>query len=190
MSTLALAADGEVVEDSDTYVSSALTFPVQVVLPVIDDGAGTTVAVDTEIRFEATASGSIEILNSDKRRVGIVSGRSQAVVVAQTGVDQADSPQAWAFQVMLQTPTATVADGPADADVDAAVNAVTNTALSAEATDSPLRADVDTAVNALGVIINANAVKQNANAVKQDLIAVALNKVIAVLDGAGFTKVE
>ena len=186
MSTLALAADGEVVEDSDTYVSSALTFPVQAILPVIDDGAGDTVAIDTEMRFETTAAGSIEILNSDKRRVGIVPGRSQAIVVARTGVDQNDSPQAWSFQILPQTPAATVVDGP----TDAAVNANTGSALAQEATDSPLRADVDTSLDAIATIVNANAVKQNANAVKQDLIAVALNKVIAVLDGAGFTKVE
>lgn len=179
MSTRALAADGEQVEDSDTYISSALGFGVQAVLPVIDDGAGETVAVDTEMRFEATAAGYIEILDSNGHRVGIVTSRTQAVVVAQTGDAQTGAAQSWAFQVVLQTPAVTVGDGPADAvtDFDVAV------ALTAEATDSPDRAETNAALNAAGV-------KANANAVKQNLIAVALNAVIAALDNAGILKVE
>ena len=212
MSTRALAATPELVEDSDTYVSSSQTFGVKAVLPVIDEGTGTTVSVGDEIRFETTGSGYIEIVDSNGHRVGILGGRSRALVVAKTGNNQTgDPPQAWSFRIMSSPPAATVVDIPgtatADAEVDAAVdnavNAVTNTATASDA-NGALRSEVDTAVNALGTIINANgvkqnaaAVKQNANAVKQDLIAddvlllnTAVNAIIAALDGAGLTKTE
>ena len=213
MSTRALAATPELVEDSDTYVSSSQDFGIQAILPVIDEGTGTTMSVGDEIRFETTGVGYIEILDSDGHRVGILPGRSRALVVALTGNNQTgDPPQAWHFEISASAPAATIVDAPATATADAATDAAVDSAvdfdvslaLSAEATDSPVRGDVDTAVNAAGVKSNANAVKQNANAVKQnanavkqDLIAddvilltVAVNAIIAALDGIGATKTE
>ncbi len=137
MSTRAIATDGELAVAADTYISSALTIPVQLVLPVVNDGSGATVAVDVEMRFETTAGGSIEILDSDGHRVGIVPGRSQAVIVARSGVVQGGD-QAWNFEMLPQTPAATIAD------------AVVAHALNATFDDT----EAEAALDALGVIIN------------------------------------
>ena len=220
MSTRALAATPELVEDSDTYISSSQTFGVKAVLPVIDAGANLTVAVGVEMRFETTGSGYIEIVDSDGHRVGILPGRSRALVVALTGNDQTgDPPQAWFFEIMSSPPAATVVDVPgtatADAEVDAAVDNAVNAAVDANASLSVNasfnNAEIEAAndllaakYNATAVIVNANAVKQNAaavkqnaNAVKQDLIAddailltLRVNEIIAILDGAGLSKTE
>ncbi|HTF40877.1 MAG TPA: hypothetical protein VK754_09825 [Propionibacteriaceae bacterium] len=108
MSTRALAASGEQIVSTDTYVSSALNATVQAHLPKINDGTGGTVAVDAEIRVESTGPGSIELLTSLGRRVGHVGPRSQAVVIARTGQVQAD-PDAWNIENRPQTPVAVVA---------------------------------------------------------------------------------
>jgi hypothetical protein len=112
MATRAIAATGEVVVNTETYVSSALGVNVQVTLPVINAGAGATVAVDAEIRFETTGAGSIEILTNDGRRVGIVPGYSQAIVVAQAGTVQVVD-DTWAFFRSFNSPGAFVIDAPA-----------------------------------------------------------------------------
>jgi len=105
MTTRALAAQGEQVINTDTYVSSALAFSVQAYLPKINDGSGGSVAVDAEIRVEVTSAAPVELLTQNGRRVGVVPGRSQAVVVARTGTVQAE-PDDWNFQLRIQSPAA------------------------------------------------------------------------------------
>jgi len=105
MTTRALAAQGEQVINTDTYVSSALAFSVQAYLPKINDGSGGSVAVDAEIRVEVTSAAPVELLAQNGRRVGVVPGRSQAVVVARTGTVQAE-PDDWNFQLRIQSPAA------------------------------------------------------------------------------------
>lgn len=112
MATRAIAATGEVVVNTETYVSSALAFDVQLTLPAINAGAGATVAVDTVIRLETTAAGKIEVLTATGRRVGILPGRSQAVLVARTGAVQVE-PDDWNFMVLPQTQVAVATASPA-----------------------------------------------------------------------------
>lgn len=107
MATRAIAASGEVIANTETYVSSALAFPVQVTLPAINAGAGATVAVDFETRIETTGAGSVEVLTADGRRAGIVPGRSQAILVAKTGEAQSETDE-WNFRLLPQTPAAVV----------------------------------------------------------------------------------
>jgi hypothetical protein len=57
MSVRAVAVDGEVVVNTDTYVSSNLGFGVAITLPKVNDGTGATVAVGKHIRVE-TLGGS------------------------------------------------------------------------------------------------------------------------------------
>jgi hypothetical protein len=112
MSTRAIAADGEQIVAADTYVSSALAFPVQAFLPKINDGSGATVAVDKVYRIETTGAAPVELLTQGGRRVGIVPGRSQAVAVARTGTVQAE-PDDWNFILVPQTPVAVATAAPA-----------------------------------------------------------------------------
>lgn len=105
MATRAIAASGEKIVNTETYVSSALSLPVQVFLPKINDGSSGSVAVDTEIRIETTAGGSVELLTLDGRRVGMVDGRTQAVVVAQSGTAQGEADR-WHLRIAPQTPVA------------------------------------------------------------------------------------
>jgi hypothetical protein len=105
MATRALAADNEAVANTETYVSSALAFPVRTYLPEVNAGSGATVALDYEIRFETTAGGNILILTFDGDIVGLVPSRSQAVVVARTGAAQSERDR-WNFQPLPQTPAA------------------------------------------------------------------------------------
>jgi hypothetical protein len=112
VSTRALAATGEQIVAADTYVSSALAQPVQAFLPPVNDGSGTSVAVDAEIRVETTAGGPVELLTAGGRRVGIVPPRSQALVVARSGLVQAEA-DSWNFELHTQTPAAFNAAAPA-----------------------------------------------------------------------------
>ena len=65
MSKKALSGTGEAVAAADTYVSSALAYGVQCYLPAVNDGSGSSVAVDNVKRFETTGGGKIEILTAD-----------------------------------------------------------------------------------------------------------------------------
>lgn len=105
MTTRALAANLETVVNTDTYVSSALAFPVQTVLPKIDAGAGATVAVDTAIRVEVTGGSPVELLTFTGRRVGVVPGRREAIVVAKAGTVQGE-PDFWHFDLIANSPSA------------------------------------------------------------------------------------
>jgi hypothetical protein len=99
--TRAIAASGESVTNTENYVSSALTIPVQVYLPVVNAGATTTVAVGDRIEFESTAGGSIEVLTAAGRRVGVVPGYGSAIAVAQQGTVQS-ADDTWTFTPMPQ----------------------------------------------------------------------------------------
>lgn len=112
MTTRALAADGEAIVNTDTYVSSAQAFPIKAFLPKINDGSGGSVSVDTEIRVETTAGGYIELVDSGGHRVALLQKRSQGVLVAQSGTVQGE-PDRWAFQEKVQTPVAFLAAAPA-----------------------------------------------------------------------------
>jgi hypothetical protein len=108
VSTRAIAADGEQIVSTDTYVSSALNQSVRAFLPLVNDGTGGTVGVDAEIRVETTAGGSIELVTPLGRRVGFVPPRSQAILVARAGQQQGE-PDSWNMDVSVQTPVAFVA---------------------------------------------------------------------------------
>lgn len=110
MATRALAVNGEQITNTETYVSSALAFSVQAFLPKIDAGAGGTVAVDTDIRIEVTGAAPVELLTQSGRRVGVVPGRSQAIVVARTGTAQGE-PDDWNFFIRPNSPNAFQAIG-------------------------------------------------------------------------------
>lgn len=102
MSTKALttAAPGkELVDDLDTYVSSAQTFPTIAVLPPVDDGGGPDVAVGTEIRFEATGGSPIIIETAYGRYVGQCPGYGQCVVVAEAGLQESED-DFWRFELV------------------------------------------------------------------------------------------
>lgn len=133
MATVALADNGndQVIEDDDTYVSSARTQTTYAVLPPVDDGSTTTVAVGYEIRFEATGGSPIVIKTADGRRVGTCPGRGQAVVVAEAGANESET-DFWRFKVLANAPASnsTAASeshssfGDSDADLlGAAINA-------------------------------------------------------------------
>lgn len=106
MSTQAASAGAEtLVVAADTYISSALTEPNTAVLPAINDGTGGSVAVGTEIRFRCTGGSPIIILTQDRRQVGVVPGRGQAVVVAEAGAVQSET-DFWRFQLLANAPAA------------------------------------------------------------------------------------
>ncbi len=128
MSVKALSADGEVVINTDTYVSSALAFGVQVTLPEIDDGAGGTAPLDNDIRFETSGTGYIEIIDSENKRVGIVPGRSQAVVVSRAGTAQGEA-QSWNFTSQPQALALLISDPTGGATVDAEARTDINSIL-------------------------------------------------------------
>jgi hypothetical protein len=117
MAVRAIAATGEQILNTETYVSSALGSNVQVYLPSINAGAGATVAVDTEIRIETTGAGAVELLSASGARVGIVPGRSQATVVARAGAAQSEA-DSWNFTLGAQTPAAFQSIGAAFAQAE------------------------------------------------------------------------
>ena len=103
MATVALTdtTDDQIIEDDDTYVSSARTLVTRAILPEIDAGAGDTVAVGYEIRFEATGGGLIRVLTADGRLLGPVPGRGRAVLVAEAGNAESES-DFWRFYLLAQ----------------------------------------------------------------------------------------
>ncbi len=113
MSVRALAGNNEVVANTDSLVTSNLTFHSRVVLPAIKDGTSGTVAVGKEIRIDAITA-SIEVVTLAGARVGIVPARTSACVVARAGQAQSERDQ-WAsepvrstlanFQTISATPT-------------------------------------------------------------------------------------
>ena len=117
MSVRAVAASGEKVINTDTYVSSNLGSPTQVYLPKINDGSAGSVAVDAAIRFETTAGSPLELLTQSGRLIGTVPPRSQGTAVARTGTVQGE-PDGWNFDVDLQTPSTFLAPGAAYAQAD------------------------------------------------------------------------
>lgn len=125
MSTQALGSTNDsdnplVVVAADTYISSAQTLPTFASLPEISDGTGSTVAVGTEIRFEATSGSVIVILTADGRRVGVVPGYGQAVVVAEAGASESET-DFWRFELLANTPAAfqSISASPAQAEIEA-----------------------------------------------------------------------
>lgn len=110
MSTRALAADGEAIVSTDTYVSSALGFQVRAFLPKINDGTAGTVAVDTEIRVEATGAAPVVVLTNRGALAGVVPGRSQGVFIARAGQVQGEA-DSWLWVTPINTPSAFQAVG-------------------------------------------------------------------------------
>lgn len=97
--TRALAATGEQITNSETYVSSALAFPVQAYLPAVNAGAAATVPVGRRIEVQSTAGGTIELLTEKGKRVGVVPARSIAFVVARSGAAQSED-SSWHFDLV------------------------------------------------------------------------------------------
>ena len=128
MSVNVLSGAETLLVNTDTLATSALTQPTRAVLPNVDDGAGATLAVGAEVRFQATGGSPIEVLTRDLRRVGIVPGRGEAVVVARAGVAESETDD-FAFEILTQTPaafqsiTATYVQAESVAMRDALVNA-------------------------------------------------------------------
>lgn len=98
MSTQAASAAVVTVVAADTYISSALTYPVTAKLP-----AGSEMTDGDCIRFECTG-GSIMVVETEAgRKVGIVPGDGAAAVIYEPG-DTADD--FWRFFVLPNSPTA------------------------------------------------------------------------------------
>ncbi len=85
MSTRAIAATKEQIANTETYVSSALTIDTQVYLPKINDGSGSTVSVGTAIRVQSASTGQIEVLTLGGRRLVLVRGHPEAVLIPRAG---------------------------------------------------------------------------------------------------------
>lgn len=112
MSTRAIAADGEVVVNTDSYVSSNLAFGVTVAFPKINDGTGATVAVGKTIRVEALGAAPIKVLGNTGRLIQSVPGRRSVVFVAKAGTVESEV-DSWQTFSQTAVPTAFVADAPA-----------------------------------------------------------------------------
>lgn len=144
MAEVVLAALRTVIEDDETYVSSALTYSATAIMPEISAGASDTVAVGYEIRLECTGGSPMIVETYEGRYVGSVPGYGQAVVVAEQGVAEGEK-DFWRFVLLASPPATTIAN--------------------VASTDSGAGGDDATFVT-------------------------AINAIIAVLDGAGLTKVE
>lgn len=112
MSVRAVAVDGEVVVNTDTYVSSNLAFGVVITLPKVNDGSGATVAVGKHVRVEALGGSPIKVLTNNGRAVLTVPGRRSVIFVAKSGTVQSE-PDQWESFVQPQTPAAFLAAAPA-----------------------------------------------------------------------------
>jgi hypothetical protein len=99
MSVVALSSTVFSAADGDTYVSSAQTYPTRVFLNADYDQ-------NDIVRFESTAGGSIEVLSSTGRRVGIVPGYGSAVAV-QKGDNDTDG---WVMNALVTNPAAHLID--------------------------------------------------------------------------------
>ena len=120
MSVRALAANGETVASTDSYVSSNLGFHARAFLPKINDGTGGTVAVGKEIRFDALGTASIEIVTLNGTRVGVVPSRTSACVVARAGQVQGER-DTWVMEPVRSTLATfqTISASPTQAEVTA-----------------------------------------------------------------------
>lgn len=120
MATLDLTVAETAVGNTVTYVSQNDADHKIAFLPAINDGSGSTVAVDYEIRVEAIAGGSIEVRDNDGRRVGTVPGYSTGVVAAKVGAAESMD-DFWSFRLLGNTPTAfqTISASPTQAEVTA-----------------------------------------------------------------------
>lgn len=107
--TTNVLTDGEQWVNTDTYLSYAGSAPIEAFAPAVDDGAGATVAVDYEVRVETTGGGSIDLKTADGLLIGVLPGRSQAVLVARAGVQESEQDR-WNMQLLVNSPAATVAD--------------------------------------------------------------------------------
>lgn len=113
MSTVALSSTVFSAADGDTYVSSAQTYPTRCFLASDFDQ-------NDVVRFESTAGGTIEVLSSTGRRVGIVPGYGSAVV-NQHGDNDTDG---WVFNLLPCSPAALVADASDLTTTEALANAM------------------------------------------------------------------
>jgi hypothetical protein len=114
MSTVALSSTVKSAADGDTYVSSAQTYPTQCYLASDFDQ-------NDVVRFEATSSGTIEVLSATGRRVGFVPGYSSAVAV-QHGDNDTDG---WVLTALpTASPAALVANATDLATAETLVNAI------------------------------------------------------------------
>lgn len=149
MSVRAIAADNELVVNTDTYVSSNLAFAAVISLPKINDGSGATVAVGKHLRVESLGAAPIKVLTNGGRRILTVPGRRSVIFVAKTGTVQSE-PDAWEAFLQAQPPATFNAAAPAGG-VGAAAGAY-DTAVNRDA--------MITLVNAMRtVLINAGLMK-------------------------------
>jgi hypothetical protein len=110
MATVALSSTVNSAADGDTYVSSAQTYNTQCFLASDFD--------DTDVvRFEATSTGLIEVLDSDGQRIGIVPAESAAVAYLNASGN-------WRFFVLPAKAGALVADGSDAATTQTLANAL------------------------------------------------------------------
>jgi hypothetical protein len=130
MSVRAIAVDGEVVVNTDTYVSSNLAFGVSVSLPKVNDGTGASVAVGKHLRVESLSASPIKVLTNGGRGVVTVPGRKSAILVAKSGTVQ-NEPDSWETFVQPQAPAAFGAIGAAysQAEVTALRTCLVNAGL-------------------------------------------------------------
>jgi len=88
--TRALAATGEVIEDSELSVTSALAVNVKAWLPAVEDGTGTTVATGYQVLVQANAAGDVEVVDTFGRRVHTVQAGEAAILKANGDVNRPD----------------------------------------------------------------------------------------------------
>jgi len=86
--TRALAASGEVIEDSELSVTSALAANVKATLPAIEDGATTTVADGFQVLVNANAAGDVEIVDTFGKRVALVQAGESVMFKANGDVNR------------------------------------------------------------------------------------------------------
>lgn len=118
MSVQTITSTPVLVAATDTYLSSAQTFPVKVQLLTV--GQGSDHSEGDEIRFEATGGSIIEVVDSNGKRVGIVPGEGEAVAVAVADGD----PGLWRFTVLANSPSAfqSISASPTQGEVEALRN--------------------------------------------------------------------
>lgn len=108
----ALAATGEIIQNTELVVTSALAFDVYCTLPPIDNGAGATVAADYTVTLWANSTGSIRVLDQYGHLLSVVRpGESRSFCAVGTVAANSWSAQDNARTIPLKASTEELAIG-------------------------------------------------------------------------------